>query len=98
MDFILLGGKCSRKSLKELDMFDILQKSAYQHIAGLILLAKEIENQNQTYFSTIPMMVKRNAYGRQNREAFTPRNEEMKEQDTYDFYSRTLYRKCTRWC
>ncbi len=36
-----------------------------QHVPGLILLAKEIENQNQTYFSTIPMTVKRNAYGRQ---------------------------------
>ena len=59
------------KLLKELDMFDILQKRIQDGLptlatcAGLILLAKEIENQNQTYFSTIPMTVKRNAYGRQ---------------------------------
>ena len=70
---ILPGGESTvqGKLLKELDMFDILQKRIQDGLptlatcAGLILLAKEIENQNQTYFSTIPMMVKRNAYGRQ---------------------------------
>ena len=70
---ILPGGESTvqGKLLKELDMFDNLQKRIQNGLptlatcAGLILLAKEIENQNQTYFSTIPMMVKRNAYGRQ---------------------------------
>lgn len=41
---------------------------AYQHLLHAqdsFYYAKEIENQNQTYFSTIPMTVKRNAYGRQ---------------------------------
>ena len=33
--------------------------------AGMILLASKIENDHNTYFSTIPMTVKRNAYGRQ---------------------------------
>ena len=33
--------------------------------AGMILLASDIENQSQQYFGTIPMCVKRNAYGRQ---------------------------------
>mgnify|MGYP000535548563 FL=1 len=33
--------------------------------AGLILLAKEIENQAENYFNSIDMVVKRNAYGRQ---------------------------------
>ena len=70
---VLPGGESTvqGKLLKELDMFDDLQKRIQDGLptlatcAGLILLAKEIENQNQTYFSTIPMMVKRNAYGRQ---------------------------------
>ena len=57
--------------LKELDMFDILQKRIQDGLptlatcAGLILLADKIVNQDHTYFSTIPMTVKRNAYGRQ---------------------------------
>ena len=67
---VLPGGESTvqGKLLKELDMFDDLQKRIQDGLptlatcAGLILLAKEIENQNQTYFSTIPMMVKRNAY------------------------------------
>ena len=70
---VLPGGESTvqGKLLKELDMFDDLQKRIQDGLptlatcAGLILLAKEIENQNQTYFSTIPMTIKRNAYGRQ---------------------------------
>ena len=59
------------KLLKELEMFDDLQKRIQDGLptlatcAGLILLADRIVNQDQTYFSTIPMTVKRNAYGRQ---------------------------------
>ncbi len=63
---VLPGGESTvqGKLLKELNMFDDLQKRIQDGLptlatcAGLILLAKEIENQNQTYFSTIPMMVK----------------------------------------
>lgn len=67
---ILPGGESTvqGKLLKELDMFDILQKRIQDGLptlatcAGLILLAKEIENQNQTYFSTIPMTFIRAPY------------------------------------
>ena len=70
---VLPGGESTvqGKLLKELDMFDSLQKRIQEGLptlatcAGLILLAQNIENQDQPYFSTIPMSVKRNAYGRQ---------------------------------
>lgn len=70
---VLPGGESTvqGKLLKELDMFDTLQKRIQDGLptlatcAGLILLASKIVNQDQTYFSTIPMTVKRNAYGRQ---------------------------------
>lgn len=70
---VLPGGESTvqGKLLKELDMFDTLQKRIQDGLptlatcAGLILLASKIVNQDQTYFSTIPMKVKRNAYGRQ---------------------------------
>lgn len=59
------------KLLKELDMFSTIKKQIEDGIpvlatcAGMILLASSIENDNKTYFGTIPMLVKRNAYGRQ---------------------------------
>lgn len=70
---VLPGGESTvqGKLLKELDMFDTLQKRIQDGLptlatcAGLILLASKIVNQDQTYFSTIPVTVKRNAYGRQ---------------------------------
>lgn len=70
---VLPGGESTvqGKLLKELEMFDDLQKRIQDGLptlatcAGLILLADRIVNQDQTYFSTIPMTVKRNAYGRQ---------------------------------
>lgn len=70
---VLPGGESTvqGKLLKELNMFDALQKRIQEGLptlatcAGLILLAQNIENQDQAYFSTIPMTVKRNAYGRQ---------------------------------
>ena len=70
---VLPGGErtVQGKLLKELEMFDDLQKRIQDGLptlatcAGLILLADRIVNQDQTYFSTIPMTVKRNAYGRQ---------------------------------
>lgn len=70
---VLPGGESTvqGKLLKELDMFEDLQKRIQDGLptlatcAGLILLADRIVNQDQTYFSTIPMTVIRNAYGRQ---------------------------------
>ena len=70
---ILPGGESTvqGKLLKELDMFDTITKQIEAGMpvlatcAGLILLAKDIKDQEETYFGTIPMCVKRNAYGRQ---------------------------------
>ena len=52
-------------------MFDTLKEQIQNGLpvlatcAGLILLADQIDGQEETYFGTIPMTVKRNAYGRQ---------------------------------
>ena len=52
------------KLLKELDMFDTIKKQIEAGMpvlatcAGLILLAKDIKDQEETYFGTIPMCVK----------------------------------------
>lgn len=65
------------KRLKELDMFDALKNMIKNEIpvlatcAGLILLAKKLENDSHTYFGTLPVTVKRNAYGRQLGSFFT---------------------------
>ena len=69
---IIPGGEstCIGKLLKELGIFDILQNKiinglpVYGTCAGMILLAKEIEN-NITHLSTMNINVRRNAYGRQ---------------------------------
>ena len=76
---ILPGGESTvqGKLLKELDMFDTIKKQIEAGMpvlatcAGLILLAKDIKDQEETYFRTIPMSVKRNAYGRQLGRFFT---------------------------
>ena len=76
---ILPGGESTvqGKLLKELDMFDTIKKQIEAGMpvlatcAGLILLAKDIKDQEETYFGTIPMCVKRNAYGRQLGSFFT---------------------------
>lgn len=70
---ILPGGESTvqGKLLKELDMFDILQKQIKEGMpvlatcAGLILLSEKISNDDLVYFQTLPVTVKRNAYGRQ---------------------------------
>lgn len=70
---ILPGGESTvqGKLLKELDMFDTLQRQIEEGMpvlatcAGLILLADKIENDDREYFKTLPVTVKRNAYGRQ---------------------------------
>ena len=59
------------KLLKELDIFDTLQKKIadglpiYGTCAGMILLANNLSNDKNVYFGTMDITVKRNAYGRQ---------------------------------
>ena len=70
---ILPGGESTvqGKLLRELDMFDSLRRQIGDGLpvlatcAGLILLADNIENDDREYFKTLPVTVKRNAYGRQ---------------------------------
>ena len=70
---ILPGGESSvmGKLLRDLDLFDILKNKienglpVFGTCAGMILLAKEIDNDDRRHFSTMNIEVKRNAYGRQ---------------------------------
>ncbi len=70
---ILPGGESTvqGKLLKELDMFDGLKRLISNGMpvlatcAGLILLADKVSNDEKAYFQTLPVKVKRNAYGRQ---------------------------------
>ena len=70
---ILPGGESTvqGKLLRELGMFDTLQAQIRNGMpvlatcAGMILLADKIEGDSTTHLQTIPMTVKRNAYGRQ---------------------------------
>lgn len=70
---VLPGGESTvqGKLLRELKMFDPLKERIEQGMpvlatcAGLILLAETISNDGRQYFGTLPVTVKRNAYGRQ---------------------------------
>ncbi|MGN0349161.1 MAG: pyridoxal 5'-phosphate synthase glutaminase subunit PdxT [Roseburia sp.] len=70
---ILPGGESTvqGKLLRELDMFDALKEQIQNKMpvlatcAGLILLADQLSNDERSYFRTLPVCVKRNAYGRQ---------------------------------
>lgn len=70
---ILPGGESTvqGKLLRELGMFDGLKERMEQGMpvlatcAGLILLAGELSNDDREHFGTLPVTVKRNAYGRQ---------------------------------
>lgn len=70
---IIPGGESTviGKLLRDLDLFDsVLEfikngKPVFGTCAGLILLAEEISNDDNRYFATLPVKVKRNAYGRQ---------------------------------
>lgn len=72
-ELVLPGGESTvqGKLLKELDMFDDLKEKIEEGMpvlatcAGLILLADQISNDEKRYFQTLPVTVKRNAYGRQ---------------------------------
>lgn len=70
---IIPGGESTTigKLLFDLDLFDILKNKIINGLpvfgtcAGMILLAKKIDNQEQTYFATMDIEVMRNVYGRQ---------------------------------
>ena len=59
------------KLLRELNMFQTLKTEIESGMpvlatcAGLILLAEKLSNDSHVYFGTLPVTVKRNAYGRQ---------------------------------
>ena len=79
---ILPGGESTvqGKLLKELDLFSPLcEKIAaglpvFSTCAGLLLLAKRIENDARTYFATMDITAVRNAYGRQLGSFYTEQN------------------------
>lgn len=70
---VLPGGESTvmGKLLRELDLFDTLHAKIREGLpvlgtcAGLILLAERLSNDAHVYFGTLPVQVKRNAYGRQ---------------------------------
>jgi 5'-phosphate synthase pdxT subunit len=74
MDGLILPGGESTvigKLLKDLNLFKDIQQMIKEGLpvfgtcAGLILLSKEIINDDSSYFQTMNIKVKRNAYGRQ---------------------------------
>lgn len=70
---ILPGGESTvqGKLLRELQLFEPLRERIRQGLpvlgtcAGLILLAQKISNDEAVWFGTMPVCVRRNAYGRQ---------------------------------
>ena len=70
---ILPGGESTTmgKLLKELDIFDTLKERienglpVYGTCAGMILLSNKLSNDENIYFGTMDITVRRNAYGRQ---------------------------------
>ena len=76
---IIPGGESTviGKLLYDLDLFDDIKKLILKGLpvfgtcAGLILLAKKIENDNRTYLGAMDIKVRRNAYGRQLGSFFT---------------------------
>lgn len=70
---ILPGGESTTmgKLLKELDLFDTLKEKienglpVYGTCAGMILLSGKLSNDENVYFGTMDITVRRNAYGRQ---------------------------------
>ena len=74
MDGLILPGGESTvmgKLLHDLDLFNPLHKRIKEGLpvmgtcAGLILLAKQLADDDVVHFATMPVEVKRNAYGRQ---------------------------------
>ena len=74
MDGLILPGGESTvmgKLLKELELFEPLKQliedglPVFGTCAGMILLADELSNDEKCHFATLPVTVRRNAYGRQ---------------------------------
>ena len=69
---VLPGGESTvqGKLLRELGMYEILKEKIENGMpvlatcAGMILLAENLENDELKHFGTLPVCVKRNAYGR----------------------------------
>lgn len=76
---ILPGGESTvmNKLLRELDIFDALNDSiknglpVFGTCAGLLLLAKAVNNRGSACFASMPITARRNAYGRQLGSFFT---------------------------
>ncbi len=70
---VLPGGESTviGKLLKELELYEPLREKIASGLpvlgtcAGLILLANRLSNDEKVYFATMPVTVRRNAYGRQ---------------------------------
>ena len=70
---VLPGGESTVQGilLRELEMYEILKEKIENGMpvlatcAGMILLAEKLENDELKHFRTLPVCVKRNAYGRQ---------------------------------
>ena len=70
---VLPGGESTvqGKLLRELEMYDFLKEKIESGMpvlascAGLILVAEHLSNDEHVYFGTLPVTVRRNAYGRQ---------------------------------
>ena len=74
MDGLILPGGESTvmgKLLRDLELFEPLKEliesglPVFGTCAGMILLADELSNDESRYFATLPVTVRRNAYGRQ---------------------------------
>lgn len=74
MDGIVLpGGESTTmyKLLKDLNMFEVIKKKIKKGLpvfgtcAGLLLLAKTVNNHSTSYIQTMDVVAKKNAYGRQ---------------------------------
>lgn len=74
MDGLILPGGESTvmgKLLKDLELFEPLKEliegglPVFGTCAGMILLADRLSNDDRRYFGTLPVTVRRNAYGRQ---------------------------------
>ena len=70
---VLPGGESTVQGLllRQLDMFDGLKRLISEGLpvlatcAGLILIAQKLEEDETVHFATLPVTVRRNAYGRQ---------------------------------
>ena len=99
---VLPGGESTvqGKLLRELDMFDELHQQIRSGLpvlgtcAGLILLAEQLSNDPNVYFGTLPVTVRRNAYGRQLGSFYA--EESFQGQGVDEIHPRSLYRERAR--